>query len=358
MAETAFSRDDLRAAVAAGALTEAQATRVLTLAEERVGTRAAQVADDEPFELFRGFSEIFVTVGLGLLFSAVLPFAFALGRPAVLLVAVAVVCFYLARYFTLKRRMVLPSIALVIGYAFCVFGTVADLTGQWSLSLTGSTLWGFVVCGVTAAALAIWYRVFRLPFTMFLIGLTGMAFVAIATKSLVPVTLGAEFTDLFDLRSGYNLAFGTLIFGICAFLVGMWFDMSDPHRLGRKAASGFWLHLLAALALVNTVALTFYNMQTATGYALLALSLAIIACLALIIDRRSFLTAGIGYIAVLLGVVLRTAEGDNMWLWILLILGIFVTLLGTYWTETRGKLLRALPDFPGKSKLPPYMELT
>ena len=74
------------------------------------------------------------------------------------------------------------------------------------------------------------------------------------------------------------------------------------------------------------------------------------------IDRRSFLTAGIGYIAVLLGVFLRTAEGDSMWLWILLILGLFVTVLGTFWTEARGGLLRALPAFPGKSKLPPYTE--
>lgn len=356
MSDAAFTRDDLRAAVAAGALSEAQATRVLTLAQERAGTRSALPADEEPFELFRGFSEIFVTVGLGLLFGGILSFGFLMDHPWYLFAVVAVACFLLARYFTLKRRMILPSIALVTGYALCVFGTMADLTGQIDLSLTGSTFWGFILCGVTAAALILWYRVFRLPFTMFLLGLTGMGFVAIATKSLVPVTLGAEFKDLFDLRSGHNLAFGTLIFGICTFVIGMWFDMSDPHRLGRKAAAGFWLHLLAAPALVNTVALTFFNMQSTVGYVLLALSLLLVSVLALVIDRRSFLTAGIGYMAVLLGVILRTADGDSMWLYILLILGLFVTVLGTYWTEARGRLMRALPAFPGKSKLPPYTE--
>lgn len=358
MGETAFTHDDLRAAVAAGALNEDQAARVLTFAQERAGTRAALAADDEPFELFRGFSEIFISVGLGLLFGGMLPLALLMDRPGLILIVFAVIIFLAARYFTLKRRMSLPSIVLVTVYSSCVFGAAADLTGQFDTSLTGSTFWGFILCGITAAALLLWYRVYRLPFTMFLLGLTGIAFVAIATKSLVPVTLGAQFTDLFDLRSGYNLALGTLIFGIVAFIAGMWFDMSDPHRLGRKAASAFWLHLLAAPALVNTVAMTFYNMQSALGYTLLTLSLLVIAFLALIIDRRSFLTAGIGYMAVLLSLVIQTADGSTMWMWILLILGLFVTYLGTFWTRIRGKILRALPDFPGKTKLPPYMDAT
>ena len=37
---TAISRDDLRAAVNAGALTEAQAAGLIVLAEERAGVRA------------------------------------------------------------------------------------------------------------------------------------------------------------------------------------------------------------------------------------------------------------------------------------------------------------------------------
>ena len=56
------SRDDLRAAVAAGHLSAAQAASVLALAQARAGVR---LPEDEPFELFRGFAEIFVAVGLG-----------------------------------------------------------------------------------------------------------------------------------------------------------------------------------------------------------------------------------------------------------------------------------------------------
>ena len=38
--------DDLRAGVAAGIVTEAQASRLLTLAQSRAGTRAALTGDD------------------------------------------------------------------------------------------------------------------------------------------------------------------------------------------------------------------------------------------------------------------------------------------------------------------------
>lgn len=70
MAEIA--QDDLRAAVAAGVLTEAQAASLLVLAQDRAGQRAALPAEDEPFELFRGFAEVFVAVGLGILSRACL----------------------------------------------------------------------------------------------------------------------------------------------------------------------------------------------------------------------------------------------------------------------------------------------
>ena len=62
-----IERDDLRAAVAAGTITEAQAARLIALSEERQGVRAVMRPSDEPFELFRGLNEIFIVVGLSLI---------------------------------------------------------------------------------------------------------------------------------------------------------------------------------------------------------------------------------------------------------------------------------------------------
>jgi hypothetical protein len=349
-----FTRDDLRAGVAAGVLSEAQAARLLTIAEAREGVRAS--GEDEPFELFRGFAEVFVSVGLVLLLTGLFAMTGLVANPLVVVISAMLLCAALAAYFTLVRRMVLPSVVLVSGFAgaamlfsvFLVRMIYGDGASSTALGLSGGAIVGL--------ALVIWYRIFRVPFTMFLLGLTGLVMVFVLTQGIVPTAEWTRLADIFDLREGSGLAVGTLIFGLLAFLVAMGFDMRDPHRLGRRAASGFWLHLMAAPALVNTVALTFWNMQSLLGYSLLALSLLVITLLALVIDRRSYLTAGIGTLAVPLSLVLKSGDGDYSWIGIVLSLGLFVTALGAFWTQVRASLMRVLPGFPGKHRLPPYSE--
>jgi len=114
--------------------------------------------------------------------------------------------------------------------------------------------------------------------------------------------------------------------------------------------------LLAAPALVNTVALTLYNTGGGQGIALLILALLAITALALIIDRRSFLSAAIAYIALVIAWILQ-ADGEGgfgTWTFILIVLGVLITAIGTWWVPLRSGLMRALPDFPGKARLPPY----
>ena len=346
--------DDLRAGVAAGIVTEAQASRLLTLAQSRAGTRAALTGDDEPFELFRGFSEIFISVGLVILLSGILGLVSLSGHVLAISLAGAALAVLLALYFTRRRRMTLPSIVLSVAFAqaisaailWIVIGNADTVPGTPTVILIGS---------LVVAALVAWYWAFRIPFTMFLIGLTVLAVILLSISRAAPIALYYNWANLFDLGGGSLLARGTLGFGIAAFIAGMAFDMRDPHRLGRFAASGFWLHLLAAPALVNTVALTFLNMDDTRGYILLGLSLALITLLALVIDRRSFLTAGIAYLGILLGLILVPDGGSPIrWAWLLVVLGGFVTMIGAFWTQWRGAILRALPDFPGKSRLPPY----
>lgn len=348
-----IAEDDLRAGVAAGIVTEAQAARLLTLTQTRAGTRAALTGDDEPFELFRGFSEIFISVGLVILLAGFMGLVSLSGHVLAIALAGAVLAVLLALYFTRRRRMTLPSIVLSVAFAQAVAAAVL-----WIVVGNASTVPGtgtvLLIGALIVAALAGWYLAFRIPFTMFLIGGTVLVVILLSISRAAPVALWNDPANLFDL-GGSLMARGTLAFGIAAFVAGMAFDMRDPHRLGRFAASGFWLHLLAAPALVNTVALTFLNMDSTTGYILLALSLALITLLALVIDRRSFLTAGIAYLGILMGLVLVPDGGSPIrWAWLLILLGGFVTLTGAFWTAWRSAILRALPDFPGKSRLPPY----
>jgi len=129
----------------------------------------------------------------------------------------------------------------------------------------------------------------------------------------------------------------------------MIFDMSDPHRVTRRSANGFWLHIVAAPALVNTIALTLLDQGgTGSNIALLAF-LGVFALVAIVIDRRSFLIAAIGYIVALSATVFE-GEGAAM---TVLILGIILLLLGAFWERIRALLLGFLPSAFPKHRLPP-----
>lgn len=353
-----YSKDDLRSAVAAGLLTEAQAAGVIAHGDARAGRRANMAGEDEPFELFRGFADVFVSVGLILLLSGIIGLGQLASGTLIVPALAAGLCWLFARYFTLRRRMTLPSIVLATGFGISAAFAIGILWMIVTGDLEGP-LGAVVVGGLTMAALGLWYRTFKVPFTLFLVGITGLVMVLVVTDSILPDQVAnAGFGGFLDLRQGSGLAIGMLIFGVCAFLGGMWFDMHDPHRLGRWSASGFWLHMLAAPALVNTIVLTLYNFGGTTGYLLTALALVVIAALALVIDRRSFLTAGIGYLGLLIAWAVDQGNGGASPLLILLILGASITALGTWWVPLRAWLMTILPDFPGKSGLPPYVVQT
>ncbi|NPD14268.1 hypothetical protein HOY34_03520 [Xinfangfangia sp. D13-10-4-6] len=318
-------------------------------------------AEDEPFEFFSGFAEVFVSIGLVILMTGLLMlvgvFAFAWGNDTagvVILAVAAVLAWVLALYFTLKRRMNLPSmvLTLVFGGAICL-GVATLLMAE---PQEPSRLIYAAPPLVATLAMALWYRQFRLPFSMFVLG--GFALVTLYTLTATPEAVfqlmrSADddlMNSFFDLSRNPVFALATLGFGVTAFLAGMWFDMRDPHRLCRHAATAFWLHLLAAFALVNTVAV---SLHSAGGMAMLVLALMVITILALVIDRRSFVSAATAYMAIVI-ITLTGSDDFTSWPVALLILGALITAIGTWWVQLRGWLMRRLPDFPGKDRLPPY----
>lgn len=353
--------EDLRAGVAAGILTEAQAASLTALAQSREGRRAAMPAEDEPFEFFRGFSEIFVALGLIILMTGIalmLSFfggsALLIGVPAV----VAAVAWWWAGYFTLRRRMTLPSMVLASAFGAGVALSLGTMFGMADMSVQAAAVLAFAL---TALAMAGWYRRFHLPFSMFILGAFVLAALYTATDGLGSALFegmarggGYGIGNLFDLQSNPVFATTTLVFGIGAFMAAMWFDTRDPYRLGRHSATAFWLHLLAAPALVNTVAVSLTHDGGSGGMMMLSAALTLIAALALVIDRRSFLTAAIIYIAAVLGWLAGEDAGFGGWSFIIITLGALITALGTWWVPLRGVLMRALPVFPGKNRLPPY----
>lgn len=351
--------EDLRAAVAAGIVTEAQAAGLVALAQSRAGHRAAMPAEDEPFEFFRGFAEIFIAVGLAILLGGLGLLLAVMGGVTILILIPAIIAalaWAMAGYFTLRRRMNLPSMVLVSAYSGGIYVSLLTLLLQFDLGLKGVA---FASAALTAAAVLVWFRRFRLPFAMFVFGLFALAAIHALFVRFNP---GADISSLDawlnSFRPRGNLTLASLVFGIGAFAGAMWFDLRDRYRLGRHAATAFWLHLLAGAALVNAITGSIYGAGGPGAVLPTTLALMVFAVVALIIDRRSMLTAGIVYIG---AVIYWTVVGDGVadlmdWSRILIILGAFFTILGTWWVQLRAGLMRLLPDFPGKDRLPPYSE--
>ncbi len=350
-----ITRDDLRAAVGAGVLTEAQAARLTGLADNRLSARAAARAGEEPFELFRGFNEIFIVVGLGILglgWSGVWALITAASDDfrfiwSVAGVATAVVLLLLSEYFIRRRRMVAPAIVLSTAFAL-------NAAGFWLLSWRSVTLLGgldWSLAGVplaltTGTILLYWAR-YRVPFAMALIGASAFAvlIVWLGQASGRAVNL----SELFLLSGSGPFAWGTLVFGLALFALAMRFDMSDPHRMTLRAANGFWLHVIAAPAIVNTLALTFLTGGSGGALVALAAFLAAIAVVAVVIDRRSFLISAVGYTVALVSQTGADTRGSAV---AVLLLGAGLVGLGAGWQSVRAGLMRAVPEGL-RSRLPP-----
>lgn len=351
-----ITRDDIRAAVGAGTISEAQAASLVALADARRGARENLDGLDEPFELFKGFNEIFIVVGLSILFAGWVGVTglstFAIGPSTMAAAIYAVVGMggiaLLARYFTLKRRMVAPSIALAI-----MFGLSAIQFGMSAGWLSGMAFQPRVVLasGLSTALLLGYWAVFRVPFTMALVAIG-----VFTTSAAALVLTGSEINDprdLFLLSNDGPFAVLTILLGLIGLVFAMRFDMSDPHRVTRRAANGFWLHVIAAPAIVNTVALTLFEIGTLPAQVALFAFISVMALFAIAIDRRSFLVSGVGYVVALAVVVL---EGQSALA--ILFLGLGLVLLGAYWEAIRCAILNALPRFPGKDRLPPWQPST
>ena len=342
------SNDDLKAAVQRGILSEAQVGQLLALAATRRTAKDGVAASEEPFVLFKGFNEVFVVVGLVILFTGWVGVATLLGldtdAPAgittMVLSAVTIALLAMVgRYFTTTRRMVAPSIALSVMTALsaAVLG-LALIGGSFGLySVPAVALFVALVMGAH-------YLVFRIPFSAAIIA--GMAYYALFSAW----TMGqAESAIPWGSGGGIGLTLLTIVFGLAVFALAMRLDLSDPERVSTRSATAFWLHVVAAPAIVNSVALRLLADGGVQAQAVLVGFLVIIAVIAVVIDRRSFLISGAGY-----SVALAATVFDGGAAVAILILGLALVVLGAGWERLRARLMAALPDFPGKSRLPAH----
>lgn len=336
----------LEQGVVRGIVTNEQVNSLRTLARDMAAVAAPEPEDDEKLRFVTGFSDIFVTLGLSLFLGALGYFAAFKGNAAMWSV-LALASWLLAEFFTRKRRMALPSIALLALFALSVFGATGFLL-KWPLRVPEEigllNFWGYdherswlvVIAGLaTVGMTALHYRRFRVPVT-----------IAAGAAALVVALVGVLFA-LFPEPSEGLVSFAFLVSGCAVFALAMRFDLSDPERVTRRNDIAFWLHLLAAPLIVHPLIRSFFGsgLLPPVGTALAVLAVfVLLGAVAVVIDRRAMLVSGLLYAGYAFSSLITQVGFESQSIpATVLALGAFVLLLSAGWRPVRTALLRLLP---------------
>lgn len=382
-----INQNHLNEAVNRGIIDTNQAMQLRALATEvlvpAVDLPSTSI-NDEDLRLVGGGNDLFVTVGILLLFAGTLFglgafFEDATGTAAII---VAVLAWLVAEFVTRQHRMKLSSSVLGVGFVACIaillsiyLGGKVDLSAieenpVLALSLRpvvgsyGSMFFG----GIVLAAIAYFWR-FRVPIMAAVIALSlaGFAFlwtflyfydgvtegrVALPTMELVPIVLE-------------RALYVPLLCGMIVFGVAVLFDLRDRERFTVWSDCAFWLHVISAPLLVHPLFILATGHDVVLGEiepgtsASIMLGVLIVGFvyIALAIDRRSLLIPTLAYFGSL-GVyymIERTANSTGVppFAMILLVIGLLVIMFGAGWQRIRALIVSPTLPTSVLKKLPP-----
>ncbi len=332
-----YSEDDLNAAVASGALSREAADAIRESARKRAVSQPIPTADEENFKLIASFNDVFVVLASVLFFGA----AGTIAGP----LAIAAAAWGLAEFFTMKRRMALPSIVYNVTFVVALTLFVMTTFGLNSSELFKSgpnvLMHSLAASAVAMSAGAAFWARFRVPIGIAIIVAGAASFVYALVLYTVP-------------NSGQVLLVFALMLGLATFAFAMWWDAQDLERRTDKADTAFWLHLLSSPMIVHSVfVLCGYNIAGMRGGDQLGIPIALIAIalyvalgvVAVVIDRRAMLVSALIYaIAAMTYLVSRIDGGKVAVSFAVLLIAGNLLLLSAFWQQTRRKVLSLLPE--------------
>lgn len=337
-----YSESDLQAAVDAKVMTP---EAVAAFRAHIASVRAAPGADEESFRLITGFNDIFVSIAAVILLVAVAWIGQSI-HTALAGIFVAGSAWFLAEYFTRKRRMALPSIVLVLAFAGGVFASMVGFLVEHGEAIFGNRpdeTVGAIVVGaialITAAATWFHWRRFMVPITV----AAGTAALAATAVALVLSITGVPHDG------GETLVMSlVLVAGIGVFALAMWWDRSDRVRQTRRSDVAFWLHLLAAPMIAHPI---FHLLgvtdggNIGSGAAVLVVGVYILfGIIALAIDRRALLVSALAYVLFALTELFRTFGAVELNVALTaFVIGSALLLLSAFWQNARSVVVGFLP---------------
>ncbi|WP_448661679.1 hypothetical protein ACG3SL_13510 [Sphingomonas sp. CJ20] len=368
-----YSESDLASAVEAGVISPETANAIRN---HVAATRAAPAVDEESFRLLTGFNDIFVSIAAVLILVALGWIGSYIGGKltgiggfsgprqlgtavAFAGVAVAGASWLLGEYFTRQRRMALPSILLLIGFAGGVFAGMGGLFGAnapWLAEQMGLTTdvqqrqlaggIGIIVGVVTAGAAWLHWRRFMVPIT-----------VAVGALALVAVALGAITAFVPDSREAIQPML--LVAGLAVFALAMRWDMSDRERRTRRSDVAFWLHLGAAPLIAHPIfhMLGVFDGPVSAPMAAVVIALYIaFAAVALAVDRRALLVSSLVYVLWALYSLFQASGAIELAAALTgLVIGSALLTLSAFWQTMRRAIVGLLGGL--QERLPPTQQV-
>ena len=241
--------------------------------------------------------------------------------------------------------MALPSIVFLLSFVGGVFGTLTTaILGEDGLE-TGDKAGATIIAAcaaLTVGAAWVHWRRFQVPVT-----------VAAGALALVGVIVSLLLAAVPDFERVISPALFVLGLGVFAF--AMRWDMSDTARTTRRSDVAFWLHLLAAPMIANSIfaMLGLLNAEPGIGKALVVVALYVaMGLIALAVDRRALLVSALGY--VIYAIITLFREFGAISLNVALaafVIGSALLLLSAFWHNVRQAVLGLLPASLG-ARLP------
>lgn len=323
-----ISRQQLQQAADKGIIQNTQVDPLLNFLLEKNTDPAPN--QQEPLRFIRSFGDVFITFGIGILAFAINKTGLS-GYEYLLPISGFII---LAEWLVRVRKLALPGMAILVAILFFAdqaIGFGNEQSATWTFSLI-------------AATSLLFYLRYKMPFS--LLPLAG-ALISIAIIMIGPRVL----TD--------PVIFSGL--GLAVFSVAMWFDSQDTRRQTHLSDSAFWLHLLASPLIVHGAMLSMLLtdqswLQLIGKETLIVLFFIGFLLLALLIDRRAMLISTQLYMIYALTQLVQgqLSNSQNLMIYILMGLGLFIIFFGTFWYKTRrfifgfmagSALSRYVPDF-------------
>lgn len=336
-----YSESDLQAAVDARVLTPEAAA---AFRSHIASVRAAPVADEESFRLITGFNDIFVSIAAVILLVAVAWIGESIHK-ALAGAFVAASAWFLAEYFTRKRRMALPSIVLMLAFAGGVAATMIGFLIEHGEAMFGNdpgdTVGALLIGGialVTAGATWLHWKRFMVPITV----AAGTAALAATAVALI-----LSLTGMPEEPNALVMSL-VLVAGLGVFTLAMWWDRSDRVRQTRRSDVAFWLHLLAAPMIAHPIFFLLGvtegdNISSVAAVMVIGIYIAF-GLVALAIDRRALLVSALAYVLFALTQLFRTFGAVELNVALTaFVIGSALLLLSAFWQNARAVVVGMLP---------------